>query len=472
MATISSLGIGSGLNLNDLLTNIQSAESAGLTAITTQQTSYKSQLSAYGQIKSALAAFQTAAAALGSASVFGSSAATSSNTSTLTASADTTAVATNYTVNVTQLAQAQSLVTGGNAATNTAIGNGKITLELGTTNGSTFTPGSGSPVTISIGSGNNTLAGIRDAINAANAGVTASIVNDGSGTPYRLALTSTAGGAASTMRISVAGNGTDDPTALSNLVSYDPAGTKAMTETVAGKDAQLTVNGIAITSASNTVAGAAQGLTLNLQALGTSTVAVKSDTAAITTAVKAFVDAYNKLESTADSLTSYDATSKSGGPLVGDTTLRNIQTQLRSAMNTAQAGGANAVTGLAQLGITFQTDGSLALDTTKLGTALSTNLNGVKQFFTGADGKSGVANLVSNVATQVVSTNGSLTNATNGINSTLTMLSKQYDSESARIDTVMATYRTQFSQLDVLMSQMSSTSSYLTQQFSAMNSSK
>ncbi|TDF64260.1 flagellar filament capping protein FliD [Cupriavidus sp. L7L] len=469
MASISSLGIGSGLDLSTLLTNIQNAESAGLAAIQSQQQSYNAKLSAYGQVKSALSAFQSAASALGAKSLFGSATTTSTNTATLTSSADSTAVAGSYTITVNKLASAQSLVADGAAATNTAIGNGTIKIELGTTSGGTFTLGSGAPVSIAIGNGNNTLAGIRDAINKANAGVTASIVNDGSGTPYRLALTSTAGGAAATMRISVTDNGTDDPTALSNLVTYDPAGIKSMAESVPGADASLTINGIPVTSVNNTVAGAAQGLTLNLLALGTSTVSVKSDTATITTAVKAFVDAYNKLQSTAKSLTAFDPDTKTASTLTGDSTLRNIQTQLRAALNTAQPGGANGINVLTQAGLAFATDGTLTLDADKLDKALANNLNGVTQFFSGADGKSGLANQMSELVSKITGSNGSLTNATDGINKTLRILSDRYDSENARISAMMDTYRQQFTQLDMLVNRMNSTSSYLTQQFSAMN---
>ncbi|CAG2135041.1 flagellar filament capping protein FliD [Cupriavidus numazuensis] len=469
MASISSLGIGSGLDLNSLLANIQNAESANLSAIQSQQQSYNSKLSAYGQIKSTLTAFQSAAAALGAKSLFGSATTTASNTATLTSSADSTAVSGNYTITVNKLASAQSLVAAGTAAANTAIGNGTIKIELGTTSGTSFTPGSGTPASITIGNGNNTLAGIRDAINQANAGVTASIVNDGSGTPYRLALTSTTGGAAATMRISVTGNGTDDPAALDNLVAYDPAGTKSMTESVPGADASLSVNGIPVSSATNTVTGAAQGLTLNLQALGTSTVTVKSDTATITTAVKAFVDAFNKLQSTAKTLTSFNPDTKAASTLTGDGTLRNIQTQLRSALNTAQPGGANGINVLTQAGLSFTTDGTLSLDTDKLGKALANNLNGVTQFFSGVDGKSGLANQMSDLVGKITGSKGSLTNATDGINKTLRTLSDRLDSESTRISTMMDTYRQQFSQLDLLVNKMNSTSSYLTQQFGAMN---
>lgn len=469
MTSIASLGIGSGLDLNTLLANIQNAESAGLTAITNQQKSYSTKLSAYGQVKSALSSFQTAATALGKSSFFGSVTASSSNTATLTATADTTAVAGSYAINVTQMAQAQSLVSAGQASATAAIGGGIVKIELGTTSGGVFTPGSAAPVQVTVGA-NASLNDIRDAINGANAGVTASIINDGTGTPYRLTISANSTGAASTMRLTVSDNGGLSSAALAGVLAYDPAGTKAMAQTVAGTDAKLTVNGINVTSASNSVAGAAQGVTLNLLALGASTVTIKSDQATITNAVQNFVNAYNKLQGTVAALTAYDPSTKTGSPLLGDGTTRSIQTQFQAALNVAQpTSGPNDLSTLMQVGIGFQTDGTLSLDTAKLSAALTSNLAGVQKLFAGADGKSGFGNQISNLVTNVTGSNGNLTNATKGIDDTLRALRNRYDAESGRINTMMDGYRAQFTQLDLLVGKMNSTSSYLTQQFSAMN---
>jgi flagellar hook-associated protein 2 len=465
---ISSLGIGSGLDLNTLLDNLQQGEDVALTAISDQQDSYNTKLSSYGQLKSALSNFQSAAAAVGTSSLYGTVTAVVSNNATLSASADSTAVAGNYSINVTQLAQAQSLVSAGQASSSAVIGGGTITLQLGTTSGSTFTAGSSAAVQIQVGD-SSSLLDIRDAINKANAGVTASVINDGSGTPYRLALTSNATGAASTMRISVAD---DAGSSLSSVLDYDPAGTKSMTQTMAGENADLSINGIDVTSASNTVTGAAQGVTLNLATVGSTSLAVKSDTTTITNAIQNFVNTYNTLQSTVSSLTAYDTSTNTGSPLTGDNTTLTIQNELEAALNNAQKStGANGLSMLTQVGVSFQTDGTLALDTTKLGTELSTNLTGVQQLFAGTDGLSGFGNQISNLLTNVTGADGSLTDATDGINQTLTTLNNEYTEEQDRIDTDMANYRTQFTNLDMYVSQMNSTASYLTQQFSAMNGS-
>ncbi|MDW3684156.1 flagellar filament capping protein FliD [Cupriavidus sp. CV2] len=468
-SSISSLGVGSGLDLSTLLSNLQTGEQAKLTPITTQQTAATSKLSAYGVLQGAVASFQTTAAALGTASLYNSTTTSSSNTSVLSTTADKTAVAGSYAVNVTALAQSQTLVSSGiTDSTGQLLGSASIKIEFGTTSGATFTPGSGTPTSININGTNNTLTGIRDAINAANAGVTASIVNDGSSTPYHLVITSNTSGAASSMRVTVASNGAGDPSTISGLLSYDPAGTKAMTENVKATDAKLTINGLAITSPTNTVQGAAQGVTLNLASLGSSTVGVTTDTSSMASAVQSFVSAYNTLQTTAANLSSYDATTKTAGVLLGDSTLRTVENQLRSVINTPQTSG--SLTNLTQIGIGFNANGTMSLDNSKLNAALASNKAGVAQLFSGTDGKSGYGNQLATMAAGFSSATGALTTATNGVNSQLKSLATDYTNMSAQIDATVAQYRTQFQQLDSIMAQMTSTKNYLTQQFSTTTS--
>lgn len=472
MPSIASLGIGSGLDLNSLLKNIESAERAALSGITTQQNAYNTKLSAFGQLKSALVNFQAAAAAVGKAGTFDAVTAASSNTGTLGVSAGSKAAPGTYAVNVTRLAQAQSVVSGGQASATTAIGGGLVTIELGTTSGGTFTAGSAAPVEIAVGA-DSTLNDIRDAINKASAGVTASVVNDGSGTPWRLAITSNSTGESSTMRIGVKDNAGTDSSALAAVVGYDPAGASAMSQTMAGINAQLSINGIDVSSVSNTVLDAVQGVTMTLQAIGTSSVTVKSDNTAITSAVQGFVTAYNRLQGTMASLTAYNPATRSGSPLLGDATTRGIQSQVRAALNQPQASGATTgVSTLMDIGIGFKEDGTLAIDSKKLEDALANRLDGVQQLFSGERGKGGVGNAIDQIVTSLTSSSGNLTNATKGIDASLRKLGDQYTAQSSRIDALMDGYRAQFSRLDLLMNQMNSTSSYLTQQFSAMNASK
>jgi len=480
---ISNLGIGSGIDLASLLDQLTQSEQIPLTAITQQQQSYQTKLSAYGQLQSMLGAFQASANQLSNPSFFQATTASSSSTSVLSATGSNTAATGNYAVNVTQLAQAQSLVSKGQSSQTTAIGTGTVHIDFGSITGGTldsnpssptygtytgasFTANSGSTgVDIKIDSTNNTLQGVADAINKANAGVTASIINDGSGTPYRLVLNSNNTGATNSVRLSV--NETDGGSALSNLVAYDPAGTQNMQQTVEAQNAKLTVNNIAIQSGTNTVTGAVAGVTMNLAQTGTSNVTVQRDTSSIVSGVQAFVAAYNNLQNTAASLSAYDPGTQTGSPLTGDTTLRVIQSQLRGVLNTPQTG--NALTNLTQVGITFQNDGTMALDTSKLTTALNNNTGAVASLFGNTDGTSGYGNQIGTLVKNLTSSTGALTTATAGINSTLKELGNQYTATQTQINTTIANYRKQFQQLDVLMSQMQSTSSYLTQQFAAMN---
>jgi flagellar hook-associated protein 2 len=476
--TITSLGVGSGLDLATLLDSLTTAAQAPLTNLQNQQTSYQTKLSAYGQLSSAIGGLQSAAATLSAPSLFQSVSAASSNTSVLSASGSATALAGSYAINVTQLAQSQSLVSAGQADATTAIGVGTVTIDFGTISGGTLDPATGkysgstfnadatrAAVPITIAAGSNSLQGIRDAINAANAGVTASIVSDGSATPQRLVLTSTQSGQASSMRISVTGDA-----ALQSLLGNDPAGTQNLQQTVAAQDANLTVNGIAVTSPSNTVKEAIQGTTLSLASLGSSSVNISANTSLVSSTISAFVQAYNNLQSTEGSLTAYNATTKTGGPLLGDSTLNSIQNSIRGVLNKPQAGGPNDLKVLSQIGITLQLDGTLSIDSTKLNAALTSNLAGVSKLFASPDGSTaGYGKQLSTLLTNATATGGTLQVATDGINTTLKQLAAQYTAQSSLIDAQVAQYRTEFQNLDTTMNTMNNTMTYLTQQFNAMN---
>ncbi|WPH19568.1 flagellar filament capping protein FliD [Variovorax paradoxus] len=480
MASFSSLGVGSNLDLSTLLTQLQTAESQPLVLLQQRQVSYTSKLSAYGTLQSSLSTLQTAAKKLSDPALFQGVKAVSSAADVLTASAAGTATAGTYAVNVTQLAQPQSLVAAGQASTTTAIGSGTITIDFGAITGGTLDPATGTytgagftpdatrtAVPITINGSNNTLAGIRDAINAAKAGVSASIVNDGSGTPNRLVLTSLQSGETSSMRVSVAGDA-----ALQGLLNNDPAGTQNLRQTVAAQNAELTVNGIAVTSASNTVKEAIQGTTLTLLKTGASSLSTQADTAAVETAINDFVKAYNSLQATARTLTTYDQDSKTGAALVGDSTLRNLQTSIRQALTTPQAGGANDMKVLSEIGVAFQKDGTMAVDSAKLKSALAGNLAGVSGLFASATGSTaGYGKQLSALVDNLTSTGGALKVASDGMTASLKQLDQQYTDMQMRVEAKVERYRAQFTQLDLLMSQMNSTSNYLTQQFASMQNS-
>jgi flagellar hook-associated protein 2 len=635
---ISSPGIGSGLDVNGLVSKLMAAESQPLSNYDMKTGVYQGKLQAYGQVSSAVGAFQSALTSLNSAGTFSALTATSSNKDLMTATAGTGAVAGKYKINVTQLAQAQSLMTGGQASTSKQIGDGSkttLTFQFGSVSGGTFgtagsalsvatassgiasgsltingtaistngttrsardlaqvindetsttgvtakagttttsatlfsgfgdvTVASGGSYALSVGGVNidsstgsttvtaasidaalattgvkdglaaanitvtgtaaggdlqffaadgsninikeavsgsvtggiglastaantgsdntvtagvtlssadgsqiviggnspaaagftagsagsyigagfvqdgaqasgtvtldtkdQSLQGIRDAINKANIGVTATIVSDGSDNPYHLVITSNKTGAKSSMKISVDGaDGGPVNAGIASLLGYDPNGTQSLTQTSGAQDTKLTMNGIAVTSASTTVDDVVQGVSMDLNSTGSTTLTIGKDTSTVSTAINGFVKAYNDLNSTISKLTAYDATTKTGGVLQGDSAVRAIQNQLRRALSTSVTGLDSNMTNLTQVGITFAQDGSLTVDSSKLNTAISTNFSDIAGLFAAAgaasDGgitynKSGTATQPGEYAVNIthMATQGSLTSA-------------------------------------------------------------
>lgn len=393
---ISSAGIGSGLDVNSIVTSLMALERQPLTAVTKQKTDYQSQISAFGTMKSALSTFQTAIVALASPAKFNAQAVTSADTKVFTATANGKATNGDYSVTVNQLAKAQKLTMAGVPNTTDVIGTGTLTISFGTYTEATITPAAPASftvnpakadVTIAINSANNTLSGVRDAINASNAGVSATIVNDG--TANRLVITSKDTGEVNSLKISVAdddGNGLD-ATGLSRL-AYDPlasAGSgKNMTQLQAAKNALLEIDGIAITKSSNTITDAIEGVTLNLLATNvgsTLNLGVATDKDKIKESVTTFVEAYNKLDDTLRNLTKYDETGKASGALLGDATARSVISQVKSMMTKSITTG-TTIDSLTQIGVSFQRSGKLALDTTKLTSAIDKNFNDLAALFT------------------------------------------------------------------------------------------
>ncbi|MFU9137910.1 flagellar filament capping protein FliD [Erwinia tasmaniensis] len=465
MATISTLGIGSGLDLSTILDNLQTAEKASLTPISTQQSSYTAKLSAYGTLKSSLTSFQTANTALNSAALFASTKATSTS-SAFSATTTTGAVAGKYTVSVSQLATAQTLTSAVQSSNTTALGTSDSTITIQQANGN-------KAVAVSVSAANSSLTGIRDAINKADAGVTASIIKVGDGS-YRLSMTSNDTGTDNAATISVSGDST-----LQGILNYDGTSSSNMTQSVAAQNAKLTVNNVAIENSSNSISDALEGITLNLTdtTSGNQTLTVTQDTTSASSAVSDWVNAYNSLQDSFASLTKYTAVTtqsasqdSSNGALLGDSTLRTIQSQLKSMLTNAASSSTYKT--LAQIGVTTDpTSGDLKLDSTALTAALTKDPDGVKQMIVGDGKTTGITTTIATNITSWLSSTGILQAATDGVSKTLNNLTTQYNAESTRIDNTIARYKTQFTALDVMMSKLNSTSSYLTSQFTTSSSS-
>lgn len=432
---ITTTGIGSGLNVESIVSSLMNVERKPLTAVATEKTAYQSQISAYGTLKSALSTFQTALIALTTAAKFNAQTVSSGNTSMFTATANGTASLGDYAITVNQLAKSQKLSSTGFPSTTDTVGTGTLKIGFGTydATGNTFTANAAkSDVTINIDSSNNTLAGVRDAINASNSSVTATIVNDGS--TNRLVITSKDTGEVNSLKISVTDtgdNGDTDATGLSSL-AFDPTALsgsgKNMTQMQAAKNALFEIDGISIVKASNTVTDSISGVTLNLLATSTNSVnlGVTSNTDAVKASVTAFVEAYNKLDTTLRSLTKYDETGKSSGVLLGDATARSVINQIKGVMTNAITSG-NTINSLSQIGVAFQRDGKLALDSTKLSNIMSSNFSDIAAIFA-TSGKS-TNPLVSyssgttktqagSYAVTFTMTNGALQGTINGVTAT------------------------------------------------------
>jgi flagellar hook-associated protein 2 len=394
---LSSPGIGSGLDVNSIVAGLMNVERQPLNAVATKKTSYQAQVSAYGTLKSALSTFQTAVSALSTPAKFNAQTATSANPAVFTANATGKASIADYAVTVNQLAKQQKIATAGFTNITDTVGTGTLTISFGTLTPEVVAPLTPAPstftantaktdITIDINASNNTLAGVRDAINAANASVSATIVNDG--TTNRLVITSKDTGEINSLKITVAENdmSNTDNVGLSKL-AYDPTAAvgsgKNLELLQAAKNALLNIDGIAVVKPSNVVTDAIEGVTLNLLSTSNSlsvNLGVTTNQDKVKESVTAFVDAYNKLDTTLRSLTKYDETGKSSGALLGDSTARSITNQIKAVMTKSIAGAGNLST-LSQVGVSFQRDGKLALDSTKLTAAINTNFTDIAGLF-------------------------------------------------------------------------------------------
>jgi len=447
MATISSPGLGSGLDINGIVSKLMAVEGRPLTALAAKEASYQAKISAYGAVKSALAGLQGAVNTLKTVGTYTGLTASSSNKEAATASVSGSPTSASYAITVTQLAKHHALRSTDpyTAATNTFT-TGTLSIQIG----------SGTPVDVTIDSSNNTLAGIRDAINAANAGVTASIVNDG--TNYRLLLASKTLGSGGAITVSVTDAGSGGTFALGNLASASLATTQN------ADDAALSINGLSITRSTNTIADAIDGVTLNLTGVGSTTVTVGKNRAAVVAAFDGFVKAFNDAKKQIDSVAKYDTETKKAATLTGDAAMRTIQSRLNQLLFTRVAGFGDIGT-LSDLGVRLQKDGTLSLDTAKLTAALNDDALDVKGLMTQTtSGNEGVAVRFANALKSMLETGGLIDSRTQGVNASIKTLQKQYETMQRRLQDIEARYRAKFTALDSTIASLNQTSQYLAQQ--------
>lgn len=402
MASIVAPGVGSGLDINGLVDQLVAAErEPAELRLATRETQYQAEISAYGGIKSALEQFRTTLSPLSRGSTFDTLTATSSDPSILDARAGSTAATGNYRISVDALAQTHTLVMGGVDDLNAVVGTGTLTFKSGTTdynaatdtyNGFTLNPDK-STRTLTVDSSNNTLAGLRDAINAADLGVRAGLIYDGS--QYRLTLSAADSGAANSLQIEVDdGDGNHTDTNGLSRLAFNANATN-LEQTVAAQDARLGINGLAVTSASNSVTGAIGGVTLDLKKLSAGQVVsvdIARDTGATRDAVHSFVTGYNDLMAAVKGVSTYDPATGTGGVLVGDAAVRGLVSNIRTTLNQEMPGLTGAFGALADIGVTTARDGSLTIDEARLDAALARDPGAVGRLFA-ASGSSTSAHL-------------------------------------------------------------------------------
>ncbi|MGH8506022.1 MAG: flagellar filament capping protein FliD [Stenotrophobium sp.] len=440
-SSLSSPGIGSGLDVNSIVSQLVASARAGDDSrLSGQLSTDNTQISALGSLKSVLAGLQTAAASLGASGSVAQSTASSADSTVFTATASGSVQPGSYNVEVVSLATAAKIASDAYASPDTVVGDGSVTVALGSKS-----------FTVNLASGNDSLSDLVSAINQAkdNPGVSASIITDTNGAHLVLQSQVTGGDNALTLSSASAA----DSSSFINTSSLQTAAS-----------AHLRVDGYDVYSDSNVVDSAISGVTLNLvkaqpgSAVG---LTLAPNQQAATAAVQSFVAAYNKVVTAVAQLTVFDPTGQNSGPLIGDNTINGIANQLRSVLGNQASGTGSAYTLLSQIGITTNTDGTLVVDSGKLGTAVSSNLASVQKMFSGTGG---FATQLSPVLDSYLQSGGAIDAETTSLQAQVKDIQNQQDQLNTRMTALTAQYTQQFSGLDTLIASMKSTSDYLTQQ--------
>lgn len=478
MATISSPGIGSRLDVNSIVSQLVALEKQPLKLLALKATNVQSQVSAFGQVQSQFAALTDIATRISAVGVWAARNASSSNASAATVTATATANATSFTLDVDALAQQQS-ITSAALPPGTMPGAGTLTLQLGTWSaaGATFTAGAAASVDVTV-KATDTIAAIATKINAANSGVVATVFSDG--TNERLMLQSKGTGAAAGFRVQSA-----DP-ALAGLV-FDPQVKPGVGMAAAGipvqygVDAKARINGLAVTSPTNTLKDNIPGVTIQLVKVTTTayglpgevkapvTMTISEDVTPAVKNVSDFVSAYNTLNKTLTDLTKYVAATKTAGLFQGDSSVVGLQNVLRNMLGSISTGG--TYQRLSDIGLERQLDGSLTINTTKLSTAAN-NGTGLQQLFTSNNGNplsNGFALKFADLGRGVLASGGSVVNKVAALKSALDSNTKEQTKVNDRAALVETRLRRQYSALDAQMGKLSALDAYVSQQVTFWN---
>jgi flagellar hook-associated protein 2 len=471
MATISSPGIASGLDIQSIVTQLVALEKEPLKTLQKQATSFQTQLSTFGNIKSQVDALGAAASKLSTASGWNAVKASSSNAAAIGVTASAGAPATSLTMEVQNLAKAQSTASVA-VTTGSALGAGSMTIEIGQWTGSSFAAGSASPVTLTIGSGDDTLSDIAAQINDAGAGITATVLKDASG--ERLLVRSSATGEVNGFRISVDDDdGNDTDAAGLSRLAFSVGNANGMSRSQSAENAEATINNVSITSASNTLSDTLPGLTLKLsqETTGPVEIDVSIDTEAVRSNVKAFVDAYNTLNTTLATATRYDEATKTAGPLQGDATAVGLQSALRGMMRSVT--NSTPYSRLSDVGIELKSGGKLEINSTKFDEALG-HLDDLKALFTttGSDPTTvGFGLKIKTFAQGLIDSDGLVSNKTDAIQSSIKRNSLEQERVNDRAARSEKRLLAQYNAMDAAVGKLNSLSSFVSQQIVMWNKS-
>jgi flagellar hook-associated protein 2 len=476
---------GSGLDVNAIVSQLMTLEKRPLTVLTQRETQVTARITALSRVQGGVSALQNAAASLAKTTTFSAMRTSVSGDGLTAAVTDSTAAAAGtYQVKVNSLASSHALASQVFAASD-QVGTGSLTVEFGSVSGNTFTPATGSSATsISITSSNNTLAGIRDAINAAKVGVTASVVTDNAGS--RLSLIANDTGLANTIRVAV--NDSSDGSNTNNQglsrLSFDPTITlspgnetgngRQMLQTRAPVDASYEVNGLALTSSSNKVTTAISGVTLDLKlasASAVNTINVERDTLSIRMAVDSFIKAYNDVDRVMRDVTAYDPANRKGAVLNGDSAVRSVQSQLRTLLGSQMSAGTGDFSTLSAVGIEVGKDGSLSLSATRFEAALADPSKMSRLFTTtseDSDSARGFGVRFEALGKLIAGPSGLLPGRTSSQQSQIDSIAKQKIRLNDRLDQIERRLRLQYAGLDAQLARMQGTSSSLSNALSQL----
>ncbi len=451
---LSAPGIGSGLDVDTIINQLLEVERIPVIQLEARRAENTIKISEYGALSNSLSVFKSSFSTLSNPDNFGNLVVTSSDQDVLTATALSSAGDGSNTIEVTALAKNHKL----NSALfvsgeDEVVGTGTLTLSSGSDS-----------FAVVVDNNNDTLAQVRDAINnnSGNFGVTASIINVTGGS--RLILRADNAGAVNALEVRVSndadGNDTD-AAGLSQLV-YEASGTQNLVQLEAAQDAALTVDGFNVSSASNQVSGVISGVTLNLEAIGTTQLDVRRDTSTLSTTFNKIVTDYNNLTQL--------ITAARGSTLGGESFLVNLEAQVRNVFSSRISGLEGGLDSMFNLGLSFDKEGVMTFDSTKLNSFLDSNSESVKSLL--SQEGDGIAKQMDTLLDSYLGTNGLIQGRSEAISNNSDFLAERIDSMNRQIDATEQRLLSQFTALDVLVGRLNNTSNFLTQQLSQFNNNR